>query len=875
MNKRGKEEDSDGAEPSPFQGIQKSNVLREARIFNDQQINVSKCIEVLAKILYLITKGESFSKDESTELFFACTKLFQSSDAYLRRMVYLVIKEINVESDESLIVIACLSKDITSKTDLFRGNSIRVLTKLMDPSMVGQIERFLKQSVVDKNPFIVGSTLVSAQHLLKTNADIIKRWSNEIAESLNNPSRMVQYHGLALTYHTKKHDKLAISKVMTSLARSPPKSPYAQMLQVRITTNLLRGGPLNPDLFKFLSDSLQNRNFMVMYEAARSICSLDNVNQAQVAPAIEVLHQFLGSNIPAQRFAAVRTLSEAVVRFPTLVAPCISDLEGLLNDSNRSIATLAITTLLKTGQESNVDRHMKSISGFMSEISDDFKIVIVDAIKALCFKFPHKHQTLMSFLLASLREEGGFKYKKAIVTSMLDIILSVKESKEYGLDLFCEFIEDCEFPELSIRILNVLGEKGPQTSNPAKYIRFLFNRVILEIASVRSAAVTSLAKFGAAVPALTQNVMVLLKRCLNDNDDEVRDRAVLYISLLQSKPKLATVLLTEEKVVETGMLCDLENSLQRYLDTPSAVQQQPFTLAQHMVATQRDAESKDDAGKDRRAGGGGAGAGGAAGSDASRSGGVDLNPYMDLLNSVPEIQKLGKLWKSCSPVELTEQETEYVVNCIKHIYPQHVVFQFNITNNLKDEVLEDVTVDMEPSSEDWVEVTKVAEKKVESGVGGVSFVIFERGAAFVSGSISCTLKFKIDGTEDEYQLEEVEVAESDYMRRGEAIGLVEFKRQWEMLGETTEVVKKYTLGLDKLQAAVDAVVELLGMKACDETAKAADSARTHSICMHGTFFGGVPVLCRALFMIANGVTLKIAIRSKDSSLSQMLTLAIR
>ena len=56
---------------------------------------------------------------------------------------------------------------------------------------------------------------------------------------------------------------------------------------------------------------------------------------------------------------------------------CNLDLENLITDVNRSIATLAITTLLKTGAESSVDRLMKQISSFVSEISDEFKIVVV------------------------------------------------------------------------------------------------------------------------------------------------------------------------------------------------------------------------------------------------------------------------------------------------------------------------------------------------------------------------------------------------------------------------------------------------------------------------------------------------------------------
>ena len=59
----------------------------------------------------------------------------------------------------------------------------------------------------------------------------------------------------------------------------------------------------------------------------------------------------------------------------------------------------------QTGSEASVDRLMKQISGFMSEISDDFKIVVIDAIRALCLKFPSKQHLMLTFLSGVLRDE--------------------------------------------------------------------------------------------------------------------------------------------------------------------------------------------------------------------------------------------------------------------------------------------------------------------------------------------------------------------------------------------------------------------------------------------------------------------------------------
>jgi coatomer protein complex subunit gamma len=98
----------------------------------------------------------------------------------------------------------------------------------------------------------------------------------------------------------------------------------------------------------------------------------------------------------------------------------------------------------------------------------------------------------------------------------------------------CEFIEDCEFTKLSVRILHVLGVEGPKTATPTKFIRYIYNRVILENSIVRAAAVSALAKFGVNVEdvSVQKSVRILLTRCLDDVDDEVRDRATLYLSLM-------------------------------------------------------------------------------------------------------------------------------------------------------------------------------------------------------------------------------------------------------------------------------------------------------------------------------------------------------
>lgn len=68
----------------------------------------------------------------------------------------------------------------------------------------------------------------------------------------------------------------------------------------------------------------------------------------------------------------------------------------------------------------------------MSEISDEFKVTIVNAIRALCLKFPAKQAVMLNFLSGVLRDEGGYDFKRAVVEAIFDMIKFIGESKETG-----------------------------------------------------------------------------------------------------------------------------------------------------------------------------------------------------------------------------------------------------------------------------------------------------------------------------------------------------------------------------------------------------------------------------------------------------------
>lgn len=107
--------------------------------------------------------------------------------------------------------------------------------------MVQAIERFIKQAIVDKDANVSTAALVSSVHLYhQSSREVVKRWVNEAQEAVNRPAGMVQYLALGLLYQIRQQDKMAVSKIIQTLARGNSiRSPFAYVMMIRYTYRLL------------------------------------------------------------------------------------------------------------------------------------------------------------------------------------------------------------------------------------------------------------------------------------------------------------------------------------------------------------------------------------------------------------------------------------------------------------------------------------------------------------------------------------------------------------------------------------------------------------------------------------------------------------
>ncbi|XP_043249063.1 coatomer subunit gamma [Colletes gigas] len=871
--KRDKKEEEDGG-GNPFQNLEKTTVLQEARTFNDTPVNPRKCAHILTKILYLLNQGEQLGTTEATEAFFAMTKLFQSRDVVLRRLVYLGIKELSSLAEDVIIVTSSLTKDMTGKEDLYRAAAIRALCTITDGGMLTAIERYMKQAIVDRSPAVSSAALVSSLHLTSVSADVTRRWANEAQEALYSANVMVQYHALGVLYQARKSDKHAVIKLVAKLMRTSPKSPYAACMLIRMACKLLEEVEEGEELLGFIESCLRQKSEMVVYEAAHALVNLGRSGAREIGLAISVLQLFCGSPKPALRFAAVRTLNKVAMTHPAAVTACNLDLENLITDSNRSIATLAITTLLKTGAESSVDRLMKQIATFVSEISDEFKVVVVQAIRALCQKFPRKHAVLMNFLSAMLRDEGGLEYKAAIADTIIAVMEGNAEAKEAGLAHLCEFIEDCEHISLAVRILHLLGQEGPTSKQPSRYIRFIYNRVILESASVRAAAVTALARFAAACPPLLPNVLVLLSRCQLDSDDEVRDRAAYYCTILQQQNDPIVLPLIQPPLLSVP---SLERALRNYMRTPM---EEPFDISQIPSAQTTEEPAQVEVHTTVK-------------QQQPRL--TREESFVEKLSQVPRLAAIirdSTLLKSSPVFELTESETEYNVKCIKHTFTDLLVLQFDCINTLSDQLLEDVIVAVE-TPENYTMICEVPCPRLSCNEPGTTYTVlkYPEDVHASVATIPTTLRFMArdcdpatgvpdaeQGYNDEYMLEDLEVTLADQVRGMGNRGL-DFGAAWEaaLAKEYAKLEETFALGpsVTTLEGAIQSLTGFLGLDAVERSNRVPSGATVHNLLLSGVFRGGKDVLARArLALFGNQVTMQLSVLCQDPDIAELIVSSV-
>lgn len=259
----------------------------------------------------------------------------------------------------------------------------------------------------------------------------------------------------------------------------------------------------------------------------------------------------------------------------------------------------------------------------------------------------------------------------------------------------------------------------------------------------------------------------------------------------------------------------------------------------------------------------------------------------DLLKVLGEIipaAELGPLQHSCKAKNLTENEAEYTVQCVKHMFKDFVCLEMYVNNTVPGITLEEIEARLTGVGAGWQEAGAAAISKLENGQNGSAYIMLrkvgvsEENAGALTANFGCSLHFNCKeegddlGYEDDYPVENVKITVGDYMYP-KVLPVGQHKSVWEQLtSQGSEAQSKLSLNFKTLEQAVEYLVSNLNMEACDKTGKVEDS-RGHSLLLSGTFVGGNMALVKALVGMVpnqNCIACRITCRAKSAAVCNVV-----
>lgn len=877
------------AEPSRFQNIELSSVVQSCRVFNDVPLSVEKSTQAMINLLYLLhsDKGD-LSVEEATDIFFMSTKLMQSSNLLLRRLHYLLIKELAPKVEASYIASNSLMMDINNANPCIRGSALRTLFTVMDASMYHSIDRIIIEKSKSMHKELSKAAYITAVHLALLNAEMAKKWVSHFSVHSTRSEisgLLKEYYCVVLHYITHMSSTLA-AKHLFSVLSSPSKN--VELLLIRICADQLQQitrkdcGDISKEgsfFLDYLCSILNSRKGPeVSIEVCLTLSSFSELPDDRVENLVQFLHHqlipFSVQGYAKVQYVCTTTLAKIASTHPSVVEKFSWD--GLSSFSNvTGIEGKIIVILFRAGNQKTIADLLRDLStnAALKKLSADVKHIIINAIMPLQQKFPSLAEQIISFLFAALGEVENMFIKQRIIDTVIFLSKLDPGSKDVILTKLADSIDDCEFPAMTKRVLSHLSEQVPLCDNPRPYIRYVYNHCKLEQPDIRATAVRTLAKIAAKLSNLRSLIVPLIMHCCADEDDDVRDRAIFYTKLFCLKEEH----LIQKFVIEIG---DQVSNQERVTPSTSTGPEHSKGAADNIAENGTSSLLAAPDGRQLTAEKGAVGnLEKMAASDGSA---ITMSPLLlkgrEEFGKVPPLRQLGTLLRSIEPLLLTDPDGDYAVSLMKHLTPTNVIFQFRIHNAMDAASFTNVTILCDTKELEVEPKFAIPIARIPPGAVQYAYVVlgYEEDV-FPSGEVECHIRFAVqeDGDDaneendtddlEEFPMKSFDVEISDFLTPV-ALGAT-FDEKWEVVKEEGEMAGTYELQSMKDQkTAEEEIAAFFGM----HTMKVSQSLYMSGIAVNSSS-SLVLIKAKVFISTTDAVVLQIAIRGGNEQLREFLT----
>ena len=866
--------------------------------FNEKNIQSQQCIEILVNLIYLLNKGEKFSEDEKEKIFFSATKLLHSANPILRRIIFLFVKHLNWWQS-SFILTGSLITELNNDDDFMKPNCFRLLGQITDASSLNVVERLLKVAISNNNHEVASSALCCTLFMCLEGFGIAKTWVNEISEKLNSSlgeEKLLTFHTLLLLKEIKKNDKLFLIKIFCKIAEnSSSKSQFAICQLIRFITELLLKGDLDKNtkntFLVFLERCLYSIEESIRIEAARSIMQLTNCKSTLKKATIGILCDLISSSNRIVKFSALKTLDKYIDKYAQNIAVDIFlETEKIIEDNNTtsSIKYYAFSIFLKISKGLSDYRLEKMFKTFIDQypkFKEDFKKKLIIISKNISRENPIKNKLYYNFFTSILKLEAGAQTKLEILEAIIWFIYNDKDLKLQALFFLAESIFDCQYDVLKIRILNLLGKECELVSNKGKLVRYIYNQIILESPMVRASAISALGEIGLKEKNLREIIISLIEKCLNDDDNEVRERAFMYskaLNAVKEEKKEENQLINfvfPKKVKKPAPIDELNiNLIQLVLNSEKENLLKNKDIGNELLNILNDTEKvseilkkskavekKDDKKKKKE-----------------ESGNEPENAFSKIYGP-PRIKSPYK--------KLTDESAEYLTKYRKIVHDKIVVIDFEIKNTIEFQTINNISIDVDNlQSEgfdfDKAEIVPIKSLKTNESGHLLFGILKEKDETYSNCSFNCTLKFDLQELDvkgnphgipikESYKLDKVvEVSYADYYVKNPKVDIDNFQEFWKQAEKSDYEKGEEKMGLpyNNIKSAVENFSDIIGLEPLNNIEAIDPSVKKYEfVYAYKNYFDNLLFIkFQVLFNDKNNCLSHVIILSQDSSVPEMI-----
>ena len=894
-----------------FDDLRKDLTLQSASIFNEKNIENDQCIEILINLIYLLNKGEKFTEKEKETIFFSATKLLHSANPILRRIIFLFVKHLNWWQS-SFILTGSLITELNGDDDLIKPNCFRLLGQITDVSSVNVVERLLREAINNENHEVASSALSCTLFMCLKGFGIAKSWINEISEKLTSSlgeENLLTFHTLLLLKEIKKNDKLFLIKIFSKITENNAsrnnRSQFAICQLIRFITELLKRGDLEQnvkDSFNhYLEVSLYNIEESIKIEACRAVLQIPNIKPSLKKTTIATLCELISSTNKIVRFAAMKTLDKYIDEYAQNIAVEIFlELEKIIEDSgtNSSIKSYAFSIFLKISKglsDYRLEKMFKTFIEQYSKFKEDFKKKLIIISRNISRSNASKNKLYYNFFCSLFKLDASPQTKIEILEALIWFIYNDQELKLQSLLFLAESIFDCQYDILKIRILNLLGKECDLVNNKSKLIRYIYNQIILEAPMVRASAISALGEIGFKEKHMRDIIISLIENCLNDDDHEVRERAFMVSKALKAvkeEKKEEEQLINfvfPQKVKNPSPIDELNidliqsvlNSEKENLLKSEDICQELFNIlndtekiSEILIKDKEDSKKKEKKEKKR---------------------GVEANPQKQIpeedysLTMFPKIYGSPKIFTPYK--KLTDQSAEYLTQYRKIVHDKIVVIDFEITNTIEFQIINDVSIEVENLTSEGFDFDKteiIPIKSLKTNESGHLYfkLLKDKDEIYSNCSFNCTLKFDLQELDvkgnphgipvkETYKLDKmVEVSYADYYIKNSKVNVDNFAEFWKQAEKSnfSKTEEKMGLPYNSVKNAAIKFSEIIGLDPLNDIDQIDTNVKKYEfVYAYINYFENLLFIkFQVIFNDQNKCLSQVIIQSQDSSVPDMI-----